>query len=88
MPPILPRRVLLPLAAASLLARPARAQARPLVVISFSILGDMVRQLGGEDLPLHVLADVIQPFPTFSEAFLHVLLELTARARRPEAVAS
>jgi hypothetical protein len=27
------------------------------------------------------LEDVIQPFPTFSEAFLHALLEL--RAHRP-----
>jgi pyruvate/2-oxoglutarate dehydrogenase complex dihydrolipoamide dehydrogenase (E3) component len=34
--------------------------------------------------PLAVLADVIQPFPTFSEAFLHALQELTAR--RPVAV--
>jgi pyruvate/2-oxoglutarate dehydrogenase complex dihydrolipoamide dehydrogenase (E3) component len=38
---------------------------------------------------LDVLADVIQPFPTFSEAFLHALLELTAAARREsQAVAS
>ncbi len=33
-------------------------------------------------VPLEVLDDVIQPFPTFSEAFLHALLELrTAVAR-------
>jgi pyruvate/2-oxoglutarate dehydrogenase complex dihydrolipoamide dehydrogenase (E3) component len=32
-------------------------------------------------VPLEVLEDVIQPFPTFSEAFLHALLEL--RAHRP-----
>jgi pyruvate/2-oxoglutarate dehydrogenase complex dihydrolipoamide dehydrogenase (E3) component len=28
------------------------------------------------DVPLEVLGDTIQPFPTFSEAFLHTLLEL------------
>jgi pyruvate/2-oxoglutarate dehydrogenase complex dihydrolipoamide dehydrogenase (E3) component len=32
-------------------------------------------------VPLDVVEDVIQPFPTFSEAFLHALLEL--RAHRP-----
>jgi len=31
-------------------------------------------------IPLEVMNDVIQPFPTFSEAFLHTLLELTAKA--------
>ena len=30
-------------------------------------------------IPLTVVRDVIQPFPTFSEAFLHALLELEAR---------
>jgi pyruvate/2-oxoglutarate dehydrogenase complex dihydrolipoamide dehydrogenase (E3) component len=30
-------------------------------------------------IPLAVMRDVIQPFPTFSEAFLHALLELDAR---------
>jgi pyruvate/2-oxoglutarate dehydrogenase complex dihydrolipoamide dehydrogenase (E3) component len=30
-------------------------------------------------VPLDVLDDVIQPFPTFSEAFLHALLELGAK---------
>ena len=30
-------------------------------------------------VPLDVMRDVIQPFPTFSEAFLHALLELEAR---------
>jgi pyruvate/2-oxoglutarate dehydrogenase complex dihydrolipoamide dehydrogenase (E3) component len=30
-------------------------------------------------VPLHVLDDVIQPFPTFSEVFLHALLELRAK---------
>jgi pyruvate/2-oxoglutarate dehydrogenase complex dihydrolipoamide dehydrogenase (E3) component len=32
-------------------------------------------------LPLALLDDVIQPFPTFSEAFLHALTELRARQR-------
>jgi pyruvate/2-oxoglutarate dehydrogenase complex dihydrolipoamide dehydrogenase (E3) component len=32
-------------------------------------------------IPLEVMNDVIQPFPTFSEAFLNTLLELTAKAR-------
>jgi hypothetical protein len=31
-------------------------------------------------VPLEVLEDVIQPFPTFSEAFLHALLELRTAA--------
>jgi hypothetical protein len=30
-------------------------------------------------LPLEVMNDVIQPFPTFSEIFLHALTELTAK---------
>ena len=30
-------------------------------------------------VPLAVMDDVIQPFPTFSEAFLHAMQELTAR---------
>ena len=30
-------------------------------------------------VPLSVMDDVIQPFPTFSEVFLHALQELTAR---------
>jgi hypothetical protein len=29
-------------------------------------------------VPLDVLQDTIQPFPTFSEAFLHTLTELGA----------
>ena len=32
-------------------------------------------------VPLDTVADVIQPFPTFSEAFLHTLMELSAKAR-------
>jgi pyruvate/2-oxoglutarate dehydrogenase complex dihydrolipoamide dehydrogenase (E3) component len=34
-------------------------------------------------IPLHVMRDVIQPFPTFSEAFLHALLELRVTAAAP-----
>jgi pyruvate/2-oxoglutarate dehydrogenase complex dihydrolipoamide dehydrogenase (E3) component len=30
-------------------------------------------------IPLGVMNDVIQPFPTFSEAFLHALTELDAK---------
>ena len=33
-------------------------------------------------IPLEVMNDVIQPFPTFSEAFLDTLMELTAKAAR------
>lgn len=50
------RRSLLALPAL-LLAAPARAQdPRPLVVASFSILGDMVRQIGGDVARLHTVA--------------------------------
>jgi hypothetical protein len=31
-------------------------------------------------VPLEVPEDVVQPFPTFSEAFLHALLELRTTA--------
>ena len=34
-------------------------------------------------VPLAVMDDVIQPFPTFSEAFLHALQALMARAPVP-----
>src|SRR4051794_6309790 len=74
MSPVLPRRALLPLAAASLLLRPAQAQTRPAIVASFSILGDMVRQLAGEQAPLRVLAGpgtgphLFQPRPSEAEA--------------------
>jgi pyruvate/2-oxoglutarate dehydrogenase complex dihydrolipoamide dehydrogenase (E3) component len=34
-------------------------------------------------VPLAVMEDVIQPFPTFSEAFLHAMQELTARMAVP-----
>ena len=32
-------------------------------------------------VPLTVMDDVIQPFPTFSAPFLHAMQELTARRR-------
>ena len=34
-------------------------------------------------VPLEVMNDVIQPFPTFSEAFLHALTELCAKVPTP-----
>ena len=34
-------------------------------------------------VPLDVFDDVIQPFPSFSEAFLHALLELRAKPGPP-----
>jgi pyruvate/2-oxoglutarate dehydrogenase complex dihydrolipoamide dehydrogenase (E3) component len=34
-------------------------------------------------VPLEVMEDVIQPFPTFSEAFLHALHELGAKLPVP-----
>src|SRR5204862_3864486 len=34
-------------------------------------------------VPLEVMEDVIQPFPTFSEAFLHALTELSANVPAP-----
>ena len=34
-------------------------------------------------VPLEVLNDTIQPFPTFSEAFLHALTELCAKVPTP-----
>ena len=39
-------------------------------------------------IPLEVMHDVIQPFPTFSEVFLHALTELAARGREPLAAAA
>lgn len=72
----LARRSLPLLAAAGLLpaARAPRAQARPVVVASFSILGDLVRQVAGERVALRVLAGpetdahVFQPRPSEAEA--------------------
>jgi pyruvate/2-oxoglutarate dehydrogenase complex dihydrolipoamide dehydrogenase (E3) component len=34
-------------------------------------------------VPLEVMNDVIQPFPSFSEAFLHALLELDGKVAAP-----
>jgi pyruvate/2-oxoglutarate dehydrogenase complex dihydrolipoamide dehydrogenase (E3) component len=34
-------------------------------------------------IPIDVMRDVIQPFPTFSEVFLHALLELSANVAAP-----
>ena len=77
-PPRLPRRALLPAVAATLAAPPdPRAQQafRPSVVASFSILGDMVRQIAGEGgVALRVLAGpdtdahAFQPRPSDAEA--------------------
>ena len=72
----LPRRSVLPLLAATLAAPPgSRAQGgRPLVVASFSILGDMVRQIAGDGVALRVLAGpdtdahAFQPRPSDAEA--------------------
>jgi pyruvate/2-oxoglutarate dehydrogenase complex dihydrolipoamide dehydrogenase (E3) component len=38
-------------------------------------------------VPLAVLLDVIQPFPTFSEAFMHVLRDLDEQLRQQQASA-
>jgi zinc/manganese transport system substrate-binding protein len=74
---LLTRRAALPLLAL-LAASPARARSqtppRPVVVASFSILGDMVRQIAGEDVALRVLAGpetdahAFQPRPSEAEA--------------------
>lgn len=72
MPPALPRRALL--AALPLLRRPAVAQARPVAVASFSILGDMLRQLAGDAMEVRALAGPeadahhFQPRPSEAEA--------------------
>ena len=69
---MLPRRTLLALPA--LLPGPLRAQPRPTLVAAFSILGDMARQLAGEDAPIRVLAGPeadphpFQPRPSEAEA--------------------
>lgn len=39
-------------------------------------------------VPLAILLDVIQPFPTFSEAFLHALRDLDARTRGSDQTAT
>ena len=67
------RRALLALPLA-LPALTARAQARPAVVASFSILGDMARQVGGEGVAPRVIAGAdadahtFQPRPSDAEA--------------------
>ncbi|TDH62500.1 metal ABC transporter substrate-binding protein [Dankookia rubra] len=69
---MLPRRTLLALPA--LLPRRGHAQARPTLVAAFSILGDMARQVAGEDAPIRVLAGPeadphsFQPRPSEAEA--------------------
>ncbi|MDI3306935.1 MAG: zinc ABC transporter substrate-binding protein [Acetobacteraceae bacterium] len=70
----LTRRAVLPLGAALLAAPAMHAQTRPVVVASFSILGDMVRQIAGDQVALRVLAGpgvdahVFQPRPSEAEA--------------------
>ncbi|MDO9707993.1 metal ABC transporter solute-binding protein, Zn/Mn family [Paracraurococcus lichenis] len=82
MVPPLSRRALLPIAALCLAARPGRAQPRPAVVASFSILGDMVRQVAGDRVALRVLAGpetdahVFQPRPSEAEAIRGAALVL------------
>jgi zinc/manganese transport system substrate-binding protein len=67
------RRSLLPLPAL-LLAPATRAQARPRVLASFSILGDMVRQVAGDRVELRTIAGPnvdahsFQPRPSDAEA--------------------
>ena len=67
-----PRRTLLALPA--LLPSRSRAQPRPSLVAAFSILGDMARQIAGEDAPIRVLAGpeadphAFQPRPSEAEA--------------------
>ncbi len=78
------RRRLLALAAASLpLSAPARAQsARPLVVASFSILGNMTREIAGDRVTLRVIAGPevdahsFQPRPSDAEALRGAALVL------------
>lgn len=53
---VLPRRLLLPFATGLIAPRMTLAQAAPVVVASFSILGDMVRQVAGDRVSLRVLA--------------------------------
>jgi pyruvate/2-oxoglutarate dehydrogenase complex dihydrolipoamide dehydrogenase (E3) component len=45
--------------------------------------GEWLQQAIRARVPLAVLLDVVQPFPTFSEAFLHVLRDLDARVHTP-----
>ena len=67
-------------APALLLARPARAQQRPSVVASFSILADMTRQIGGERIALRSIAGPdqdahgFQPKPSDAAALTNAAL--------------
>jgi zinc/manganese transport system substrate-binding protein len=76
---ILPRRGLLAL---PLAAGRAQAQSRPLAVASFSILGDMLRELAGEAMEVRVLAGPeadahhFQPRPSDAEALRGAALVL------------
>jgi zinc/manganese transport system substrate-binding protein len=78
------RRSLLALAALPLVPgrSQAQAQARPVAVASFSILGDMLRQLAGEAMDLRVLAGPetdahhFQPRPSDAEALRGAALVL------------
>ena len=54
-----------PTLAAGALARPVAAQAQLKVVASFSILGDMVRQIGGERVDLATLVGPDQDGHTY-----------------------
>jgi len=70
----LPRRATLALAAITLLAGPASGQDRLEVVASFSILGDLVAEVGGERVAVTTLvgpdgdAHVFQPTPADARA--------------------
>ncbi|MFC7476531.1 metal ABC transporter solute-binding protein, Zn/Mn family [Dankookia sp. GCM10030260] len=69
---MLPRRTLLALPA--FLPGLLRAQPRPVTVAAFSILGDLARQVAGDDAPIRVLAGpetdphLFQPRPSEAEA--------------------
>ena len=82
MSPILSRRSLLALAALPLIPGRPWAQARPVAVVSFSILGDMLRQLAGEAMEIRVLAGPetdahhFQPRPSDAEALRGAALVL------------
>ena len=73
MPACPTRRGLLPLAAL-IAAAAARAEARPVIVASFSILGDLVGLLVGDRASVHVIAGpdtdahAFQPRPSDAEA--------------------
>jgi zinc/manganese transport system substrate-binding protein len=82
MSPILSRRSLLALAALPLISSQGRTQPRPVAVASFSIIGDMLRQLAGEAMEIRVLAGPetdahhFQPRPSDAEALRGAALVL------------